>query len=61
MYIEADHIHVSALTAALGVSVGVVYMDRGDALEVNEHVFPEGSNPQIHLLYRPGHYDILYK
>lgn len=61
MYKEADHIHISALTGALGVPVGVVYMDRGEGSEVNEHVFPEGSDPMIYLLYRPGHYDILYK
>ena len=60
MYKEADHIHVSALTSALGVCVRVTYMDRGEGDQVNEHDFPEDSTPQIHLLYRPGHYDILY-
>ncbi|EHB15408.1 Ubiquitin thioesterase OTUB1 [Heterocephalus glaber] len=24
-------------------------------------LFPEGSEPKVYLLYRPGHYDILYK
>lgn len=60
MYRESDHIHISALTAALGVSVRVEYMDRGNGEEVNHHDFPEGSPPFMHLLYRPGHYDILY-
>ncbi len=60
MYRESDHIHIGALTAALGVGVRVEYMDRGNGGEVNHHDFPEGSPPFVHLLYRPGHYDILY-
>lgn len=43
--------------------------DRGAGGKVNEHDFSPifGGNdqattdPRIHLLYRPGHYDILYK
>lgn len=60
MYRESDHIHITALTAALGVNVRVEYMDRGKGGQVNHHDFPEDSAPFIHLLYRPGHYDILY-
>ncbi|KAJ8895452.1 hypothetical protein PR048_000785 [Dryococelus australis] len=60
MYKESDHIHIIALSTALSVGIRVRYMDRGDAAEVIAHDFPEGSNPLIHLLYRPGHYDILY-
>ncbi len=60
MYRESDHIHISALTKALDISVCVEYMDRGNGGQVNSHCFPEDSNPSIHLLYRPGHYDILY-
>ncbi|NXR31134.1 OTUB1 thioesterase, partial [Zosterops hypoxanthus] len=37
------------------------YMDRGEGGATNPHVFPEGSQPRVCLLYRPGHYDILYK
>ena len=57
---ESDHIHIIALTSALGVRVRVEYMDRGMGPTCNHHDFPEDSRPQIHLLYRPGHYDILY-
>lgn len=58
MYKESDHIHIIALTTALGMfGVRVVYMDRGIGAK---HEFPEGSNPNIHILYRPGHYDIIY-
>lgn len=58
---ESDQIHIIALTDALGVCVRVVYMDRGGN-SVNHHDFPEdGSRPLVNLLYRPGHYDILYQ
>ncbi|XP_023680579.1 ubiquitin thioesterase OTUB1-like [Paramormyrops kingsleyae] len=58
---ESDHIHIIALAQALNVSVLVEYMDRGEGGTVTRHVFPEGSEPRVFLLYRPGHYDILYK
>jgi len=59
MYKESDHIHIIALTAALGTAVRIIYMDRGTGAQ---HDFPESESqtPAIHLLYRPGHYDILY-
>ncbi|XP_017485536.1 PREDICTED: ubiquitin thioesterase otubain-like [Rhagoletis zephyria] len=59
MYKESDHIHIIALCTALGVGVRVEYMDRGDT-HVKAHDFPEGSTPKVFLIYRPGHYDILY-
>ncbi|KAG8146763.1 putative Ubiquitin thioesterase protein [Naja naja] len=58
---ESDHIHIIALAQALNVSILVEYMDRGEGGTTNPHVFPEGSEPKVYLLYRPGHYDILYK
>ncbi|XP_059055542.1 ubiquitin thioesterase otubain-like [Achroia grisella] len=60
MYKESDHIHIIALSNALNVGVRVKYMDRGVGSQVIAHDFPEGSKPLVHLLYRPGHYDILY-
>lgn len=60
MYRESDHIHIIGLTAAAGVSVRVVYLDRGEGDTPVHHDFPEGQEPGLHLLYRPGHYDILY-
>ncbi|CAH2991015.1 unnamed protein product [Chilo suppressalis] len=60
MYKESDHIHIIALSNALNVGVKVEYMDRGEGSQVIAHVFPEGAKPLVHLLYRPGHYDILY-
>lgn len=61
MYKESDHIHIIALCNAFGVGVRVEYMDRGgDGGEVKAHDFPEDKQPSVFLLYRPGHYDILY-
>jgi len=60
MYHESDHIHIIALCAAVDLKVRVVYMDRGQGEELALHDFPEDSSPTLHLLYRPGHYDILY-
>ncbi|KAH8405012.1 hypothetical protein KR222_003142 [Zaprionus bogoriensis] len=60
MFKESDHIHIIALCAALGVGVRVEYLDRGEGGTVNAHDFPEGTEPMIYLIYRPGHYDILY-
>ena len=57
---ESDHIQIIGLTSALGVPVRVEYMDRGEGDQCNHHHFPEDSNPVVTLLYRPGHYDILY-
>lgn len=78
---ESDHVHITALSDALGVTIRVVYLDRSSCdkdggVSVNHHDFvptpsdgatadtsDTGSepNPFIFLLYRPGHYDILYK
>lgn len=60
---ESDHIHIIALSDALQVPIRVVYLD-GNQTSVNHHdFFPEGTQstePFVVLLYRPGHYDILY-
>lgn len=55
-------INFVALCTALNVGVRVEYMDRGEAEggQVKAHDFPEGLKPKVYLLYRPGHYDILY-
>lgn len=59
---ESDHIHIIGLTDALGVCVRIEYMDRGGDSSVNHHDFPEdGTKPCVYLIYRPGHYDILYR
>ncbi|XP_053211844.1 ubiquitin thioesterase OTUB1-like [Panonychus citri] len=57
---ESDHIHIIALTSAIGVGVCINYLDRAQGDQVTVHYFPDNCDPKIHLLYRPGHYDILY-
>lgn len=66
---ESDHIHIATLTTSTSVPVRVEYVDRGatsaatddNQLRVNHHDFPDDSSPpKICLIYRPGHYDILY-
>jgi len=60
MYRESDHIHIIALTNAIKVPVEVIYLDRGtDQEKATHHSFPDDSKPNIHILYRPGHYDII--
>lgn len=70
---EIDHLGMSLLIDVLlkqvGIAVEILYLDRSQGAEVTSHIiqamddngtptFPGG--PMIHLLYRPGHYDILY-
>lgn len=68
---ESDHVQIIALSDALGVPIRVVYLDRSscenNSINVNHHDFVPTSDdmgnsgdPSITLLYRPGHYDILY-
>jgi ubiquitin thioesterase protein OTUB1 len=58
-YVDADQLQIVALTESFKVGTRIVYLD-GSTGELNHHDFPEGLEPEIHLLYRPGHYDILY-
>ncbi|KAK7327992.1 hypothetical protein VNO77_22086 [Canavalia gladiata] len=74
---ESDHVHITALSDALGIPIRAVYLDRSSCdtggVSVNHHDFmpvagdlpnascsSDKSIPFITLLYRPGHYDILY-
>ncbi|GLI64035.1 hypothetical protein VaNZ11_007192 [Volvox africanus] len=70
---ESDHLHIVAVTDALQIPVRVVYLDssgmpaggNGSGPDATCHDFvPDtctpGTRPRVHLLYRPGHYDILY-
>ncbi|KAJ1970922.1 hypothetical protein H4R35_005578 [Dimargaris xerosporica] len=65
---ESDQIHIIALTRALGVGLRVAYLDGSQTHDtVTIHPFPSADEwapgaqfASLHLLYRPGHYDILY-
>ena len=65
MWVECDHLQIVALAGALGLGVKVWYLD-GAGGAINGHVFPEessvggGDGALVHLLFRPGHYDILH-
>lgn len=71
---EIDHLGMTLLIDVLlkpiGIKAEIVYLDRSEGSQANSHIFqsedshgmptnPDG--PMIHLLYRPSHYDILYK
>lgn len=72
---EIDNIGIAALADALvkpaGYGLEVWYLDRSPGEEINRSFYAEPldptsnmPNPNAHmlrLLYRPGHYDILYK
>ena len=64
---EIDQIGLQALTSGViapgGIGVEVLYLDRSAGDEVTPHQFVDDGQirPTIRLLYRPGHYDIVYK
>ncbi|KAL7620900.1 hypothetical protein AAE478_008210 [Parahypoxylon ruwenzoriense] len=70
---EIDHIGVVLLHDVLlkpaNIVLEIAYLDRSDGMEVNVHRMPDEANgqdpatlgPIVYLLYRPGHYDILYR
>ncbi|KAI8065361.1 peptidase C65 Otubain-domain-containing protein [Gilbertella persicaria] len=64
---ESDHLQIIALSKALDVPIQVVYLDGGVDDQAAIHEFwpseqdeKEKSKKAIKLIYRPGHYDILY-
>ncbi|CAF0980699.1 unnamed protein product [Rotaria sp. Silwood1] len=65
---ESDNIHIIALTKAAAVPLRVIYMDRSQQSLLTIHDFTatdeeitETFKPMITMLYRPGHYDLLYE
>jgi ubiquitin thioesterase protein OTUB1 len=65
---EIDHLGMTLLIDVLlkpiGFAVEIVYLDRSEGTQVNSHIIQAmdtKAGPMIHLLYRPSHYDILYK
>lgn len=52
-----------ALCSALGVAVRVTYIDATPGDGAHTVHIPDGAPPgtvTLDLLYRPGHYDVLY-
>eukprot|EP00929_Paragymnodinium_shiwhaense_P001050 TRINITY_DN101279_c0_g1_i1.p1 TRINITY_DN101279_c0_g1~~TRINITY_DN101279_c0_g1_i1.p1 ORF type:complete len:273 (-),score=53.00 TRINITY_DN101279_c0_g1_i1:145-963(-) len=63
MNVDADNLQITALSTFFGVPVKVVYLDQSSGDTCTEHAFQGGAEcplQQIVLLYRPGHYDLLY-
>lgn len=70
---EIEHVGIILLVEVLlkpaDFVLEIVYLDRTPMSKANTYRFPDESNaraesdlgPIIHLLYRPDHYDILYK
>ena len=70
---EIDAICIQVLVDVLlepaNMALEIAYLDRSDGVEVNVHgMLPDANGqspadfrPVIYLLYRPGHYDILYR
>lgn len=63
---EADQVQIIALVRALGVGINIAYLDNSEG-DVTVHSFDADEGALVKttdglcLLYRPGHYDILYK
>eukprot|EP01059_Diplonema_ambulator_P002608 TRINITY_DN12228_c1_g1_i1.p1 TRINITY_DN12228_c1_g1~~TRINITY_DN12228_c1_g1_i1.p1 ORF type:complete len:251 (+),score=86.37 TRINITY_DN12228_c1_g1_i1:99-851(+) len=57
---EFEHPSIIALTTALAVPVKIEYLDLSPGTACNSHTIPDDATPQVHLLYRPGHYDLIY-
>lgn len=58
---ESDQLCITAMAGEFGIGVEIEYVDSNGA---NQHRirFPDAESvtTQIHMLFRPGHYDILY-
>jgi ubiquitin thioesterase protein OTUB1 len=58
---ECGMVQVLALAESLGVQVEIEYLDGRDTKPTKHSFGPEDTKTTLTLLYRPGHYDILYK
>jgi len=61
---ESDEIHIRALTDALQIPTRIYALDSRPPIELipTDYVPESAANKPflVHLLYRPGHYDIVY-
>jgi hypothetical protein len=63
---DALEVHLVALTDVLQVPLRIVIIDISPIAEPNIHTIYESPEafpvvPHVTLLYRPGHYDIIYQ
>lgn len=63
--VDADQVQLIALAKALQIEIVVANLGSGmetDDLQISQFNYRKtDSDPSINLLYRPGHYDLLYK
>lgn len=60
---ESEQMQIMAMAEVFQIRVCIVYLDRSDSDVCSQIVYPidySGPDFTIHLLYRPGHYDLLY-
>ena len=58
---DADQLQVVATARILGVRLSIAYVDESDSEEANILEFGDPSSPlRVCMIYRPGHYDLLY-
>jgi ubiquitin thioesterase protein OTUB1 len=65
--VESDEIHIVTMANAFGVTVKIANLDPAPAPKgINYHEISPmdplniANMPIVTLLYRPGHYDVLY-
>ncbi|KAI9189832.1 hypothetical protein H9P43_001265 [Blastocladiella emersonii ATCC 22665] len=61
---DADHLHIMAVSRQFAVNMAVTYLDGSAGDEATVHKFEgDDAHPDdvIGLLYRPGHYDLIYR
>jgi len=58
---EVEELEIIALAAAFGVKLRIEHMDSSEGA-LNHHDVPDepGEEPEVFMLYRPGHYDLIY-
>ena len=57
---EADAPQILALCSEMQLAVHIEYLDNSQG-PLHGYTLPEGKEAVITVLYRPGHYDIIYK
>jgi ubiquitin thioesterase protein OTUB1 len=60
---EAEQLQIMAVAEVFNVRIRIQYLDRSDKDYCAEIVYPvdyAGPDFTVNLLYRPGHYDLLY-
>ena len=58
---ECEQVHVVALAEAIGARIEIEYLSAATRGQVVRSCFGPDAGPLVELLYRPGHYDVLYR